>query len=134
MPTIGVTVPTIGVTMRELIQERLTQLQEEVKQRSTHKNPMYYAALNNLRWCRIVSTLMDGGEPDIGDVEAVCGVKQARSNPEGDDSWKKMIKEGANVMDILNKYREAVPDIHDRLEQEVANLGYKVQGFYIIKK
>ena len=38
-----------------------------------------------------------------------------------------MIKEGANVMDILNKYREAVPDIHDRLEREVANLGYKVQ-------
>ena len=121
--------------MRELIQERLTQLQEEVKQRSTHKNPMYYAALNNLRWCRIVSTLMDGGEPDIGDVEAVCGVKQARvSVGTEDDSWKKMIKEGANVMDILNKYREAVPDIHDRLEQEVANLGYKVQGFYIIKK
>lgn len=121
--------------MRELIQERLTQLQEEVKQRSTHKNPMYYAALNNLRWCRIVSTLMNGGEPDIGDVEAVCGVKQARvSAGTGDDSWKKMIKEGVNVMDILNKYREAVPDIHDRLEQEVANLGYKVQGFYIIKE
>lgn len=122
--------------MRELIQERLTQLQEEVKQRSTHKNPMYYAALNNLRWCRIVHALMDGGEPDIGDVEAVCGVKQARTitTGTGDDSWKKMIKEGANVMDILNKYREAVPDIHDRLEQEVANLGYKVQGFYIIKK
>lgn len=120
--------------MKELIQERLTQLQEEVKQRSAHKNPMYYAALNNLRWCRIVNTLMDGGEPDIGDVEAVCGVKQARPSPKGDDSWKKMIKEGANVMDILNKYREAVPDIHDRLEQEVANLGYKVQGFYIIKK
>ena len=126
--------PTIGGRMKELIQERLTQLQEEVKQRSTHKNPMYYAALNNLRWCRIVSTLMDGGEPDIGDVEAVCGVKQVRSSTTGDDSWKKMIKEGANVMDILNKYREAVPDIHDRLEQEVANLGYKVQGFYIIKK
>ena len=121
--------------MRELIQERLTQLQEEVKQRSAHKNPMYYAALNNLRWCRIVSTLMDSGEPDIGDVEAVCGVKQARvSAGTEDDSWKKMIKEGANVMDILNKYREAVPDIHDRLEQEVENLGYKVQGFYIIKK
>lgn len=121
--------------MQELIQERLTQLQEEVKQRSTHKNPMYYAAVNNLRWCRIVSTLMNGGEPDIGDVEAVCGVKQARTiTTGGDDSWKKMIKEGANVMDILNKYREAVPDIHDRLEQEVANLGYKVQGFYIIKK
>ena len=131
MPTIKVE----GGRMRELIQERLTQLQEEVKQRSTHKNPMYYAALNNLRWCRIVNTLMDGGEPDIGDVEAVCGVKQARvSSGTEDDSWKKMIKEGANVMDILNKYREAVPDIHDRLEQEVANLGYKVQGFYIIKK
>lgn len=130
MPTIKVE----GGKMRELIQERLTQLQEEVKQRSTHKNPMYYTALNNLRWCRIVSTLMDGGEPDIGDVEAVCGVKQARPSLKGDDSWKKMIKEGANVMDILNKYREAVPDIHDRLEQEVANLGYKVQGFYIIKK
>ena len=120
--------------MRELIQERLTQLQEEVKQRSAHKNPMYYAALNNLRWCRIVHALMNGDEPDIGDVEAVCGVKQARTDPKGDESWKKMIKEGANVMDILNKYREAVPDIHDRLEQEVANLGYKVRGFYIIKK
>lgn len=120
--------------MRELIRQRLTQLQEEVKQRSIHKNPMYYAALNNLRWCRIVDTLMNGGEPDIGDIEAVCGVKQARSTTLGDDSWKKMIKEGANVMDILNKYREAVPDIHDRLEREVANLGYKVQGFYIIKE
>lgn len=120
--------------MRELIRERLTQLQEEVKQRSTHKNPMYYAAVNNLRWCRIVNALMNGGEPDTGDVEAVCGVKQARSVTPGDDSWKKMIKEGTNVMDILNKYREAVPDIHDRLEQEVANLGYKVQGFYIIKR
>ena len=121
--------------MKELIRGRLTQLQEEVKQRSTHKNPMYYTALNNLRWCRIVDALMNGMEPTQEDVEAVCGVKQARvSVGTGDDSWKKMIKEGANVMDILNKYREAVPDIHDRLEREVASLGYKVQGFYIIKK
>lgn len=117
-----------------LINNRLKQLEEEVAQRSSHKNPMYYAAVNNLRWCRIVLTLMEGGWPMDEEVEAVCGVKQPRTTQSANLDFSKYIKEGTNVMDILNKYRESVPDIHDRLKQAVTAAGFTINGFYIVKQ
>lgn len=115
-----------------LINNRLKQLEDEVAQRSGHKNPMYYAAVNNLRWCRIVLTLMEGDWPMDEEIEAVCGVKQPRTTQSLD--LTSYIKEGANVMDILNKYRDTVPDIHDRLKQAVTAAGFTINGFYIVKK
>ena len=118
-----------------MIQARLKQLEEEVAQRSSHKNPMYYAAVNNLRWCRIVLTLMEGDWPMDGEIEAVCGVKQSRTTqPISNIDLTKEIAPGTNVMDILNKYRESVPDIHDRLKQAVTAAGFTINGFYIVKK
>ena len=118
-----------------MIQARLKQLEEEVTQRSSHKNPMYYAAVNNLRWCRIVLTLMKGDWPMDEEIEAVCGVKQPRTTqPVSNIDLTKEITPGTNVMDILNKYRESVPDIHDRLKQAVTAAGFTINGFYIVKK
>lgn len=118
-----------------MIQVRLKQLEEEVTQRSSHKNPMYYAAVNNLRWCRIVLTLMEGDWPVDEEIEAVCGVKQSRTTqPISNIDLTKEIAPGTNVMDILNKYRESVPDIHDRLKQAVTAAGFTINGFYIVKK
>ena len=118
-----------------MIQARLKQLEEEVTQRSSHKNPMYYAAVNNLRWCRIVLTLMKGDWPMDEEIEAVCGVKQSRTTqPVSNIDLTKEIAPGINVMDILNKYRESVPDIHDRLKQAVTAAGFTINGFYIVKK
>ena len=118
-----------------MIQERLKQLEEEVTQRSSHKNPMYYAAVNNLRWCRIVLTLMERDWPVDEEIEAVCGVKQTRTTqPVSNIDLTKEIAPGTNVMDILNKYRESVPDIHDRLKRAVTAAGFTINGFYIVKK
>ena len=118
-----------------MIQTRLKQLEEEVTRRSSHKNPMYYAAVNNLRWCRIVLTLMKGDWPVDEEIEAVCGVKQTRTTqPISNIDLTKEIAPGTNVMDILNKYRESVPDIHDRLKQAVTAAGFTINGFYIVKK
>lgn len=118
----------------EMIRTRLKQLEDEVKQRSSHKNPMYYAALNNLRWCNIVLTLMEGDWPIDEEVEAVCGVKAERTSTAQRVDLAAYIKEGTNVMDILNKYRDTVPDIHDRLKQAVTAAGFTINGFYIVKK
>jgi hypothetical protein len=41
------------------------------------------------------------------------------------------IYDGANVMDVLNRYRDTVPDIHDRLKQAVKDAGFIIKGFYI---
>ena len=118
-----------------MIQARLKQLEEEVTQRSSHKNPMYYAAVNNLRWCRIVLTLMERDWPMDEEIEAVCGVKQPRTTQSiSNIDLTKEITPGTNVMDILNKYRESVPDIHDRLKQAVTAAGFTINGFYIVKK
>lgn len=119
----------------DMIRTRLKQFEDEVEQRAKHKNPMYYAAVNNLRWCRIVLTLMEGGWPIDEEIEAVCGVKQSRTTQPGTSiDLSKYIKEGANVMDILNKYRDTVPDIHDQLKQAVTAAGFTVNGFYIVKQ
>lgn len=121
--------------IEDMIEDRLAQLEEEVQARSKHKNPMYYAAVNNLRWCRIVSDLLNNMTPDIGDVEAVCGVKQARTTqPASNIDLTKEIAPGVNVMDILNKYRDIEPDIHNKLSKAVKDAGYVVQGFYIREK
>lgn len=121
--------------IEDLIENRRKQLEDEVKQRSGHKNPMYYAAVNNLRWCRIVSDLLNNMTPDISDIEAVCGVKQPRTTqPASNIDLTKEIAPGVNVMDILNKYRDIEPDIHNKLSKAVKDAGYVVQGFYIRKK
>lgn len=118
-----------------MIQARLKQLEEEVQTRSKHKNPMFYAALNNLRWCRIVDDLLNGIAPDPNDVNAVCGVKQARTTqPSSNINLTKEIAPGVNAMDILNKYRDIEPDIHNKLSKAVKDAGYVVQGFYIREK
>lgn len=117
----------------DMIQARLKQLKEEVAQRSSHKNPMFYAALNNLRWCTIVMELMEGDWPMDNEVEAVCGVKQPRTTQSANLDFSKYIKEGANVMDVLNKYRDTVPDIHDKYRKAIEDAGYVVKGFYICK-
>lgn len=118
-----------------MIQARLKQLEEEVQTRSKHKNPMFYAALNNLRWCSIVLTLMEGDWPMDKEVEAVCGIKQARTTqPASNIDLTKEIAPGVNVMDILNKYRDIEPDIHNKLSKAVKDAGYVVQGFYIREK
>lgn len=119
----------------DMIRARYTQLKEEVDQRSKHKNPMYYTAVNNLRWCRIVNDLLNGMTPDISDIEAVCGVKQPRTTqPVSNIDLTKEIAPGVNVMDILNKYRDIEPDIHNKLSKAVKDAGYVVQGFYIREK
>ena len=117
-----------------LINNRLKQLEDEVSQRSKHKNPMYYAAVNNLRWCSIVLTLMEGDWPEDSEIEAVCGIKAERTSTTQRVNLASYIKEGANVMDILNKYRDTVPDIHDKLKQAVTAAGFTINGFYIVKK
>ncbi len=126
--------PEEGRTMTEdMIRTRLKQLEEEVQARSKHKNPMYYKALENYRWCSIVSDLLNGMTPDIKEVEAVCGVKSARTSttqPSAIDLSDEII-EGANVMDIINRHRD-IPNIHDILKQAIADEGYAVEGFYII--
>ena len=69
------------------------------------------------------------------EIEAVCGVKQPRTaQPISNIDLTKEIAPGTNVMDILNKYRESVPDIHDRLKQAVTAAGFTINGFYIVKK
>lgn len=117
----------------EMMRTRQTQLKEEVDERSKHKNPMYYAALNNYRWCSIVVALMERQWPMDNEIEAVCGVKQARQDSIALDLTS-YIHDGANVMDVLNKYRDTVPDIHDRLKQAVKDAGFIVKGFYIRNK
>lgn len=119
--------------IEDMIEDRLKQLEEEVQARSKHKNPMYYAAVNNLRWCSIVSDLLNGMTPDIKEVEAVCGVKQPRTTQTANLDFSKYIKEGANVMDVLDKYRDTVPDIHDKYRKAIEDAGYVVKGFYICK-
>lgn len=120
--------------MKQLIHNRLVQLRGEVQERSKHKNPMYYTALNNLRWCSIVDALLNDQAPSGEDVNAVCGIKQARTtNP---TSVSKVdltpyIKDGAKVMDILDKYRDTIPDIHEQLRGVVQKMGYHIDGFYI---
>ena len=117
---------------RNMIRARLKQLEEEVDQRSKHKNPMFYAALNNFRWCTIVMELMEGDWPMDNEVEAVCGVKQPRTTqPASNIDLTKEIAPGVNVMDILNKYRDIEPDIHNKLGKAIEDAGYVVQGFYI---
>lgn len=116
-----------------LINNRLKQLKEEVDERSKHKNPMYYAALNNYRWCSIVVTLMEGQWPMDSEIEAVCGVKQVRSSTTQLDLTK-LVKPGVNVMDIINKYRESVPDIHDQLKRAIEQQHLRVKGFYIVNQ
>lgn len=123
----------------DMIQARLKQLEEEVTQRSSHKNPMYYAAVNNLRWCRIVLTLMKGDWPMDKEIEAVNRSRMrcqtnTYTQPISNIDLTKEIAPGTNVMDILNKYRESVPDIHDRLKQAVTAAGFTINGFYIVKK
>ena len=121
--------------IEDLINNRLAQLEDEVQARSKHKNPMYYAAVNNLRWCRIVSDLLNGITPNPADIEAVCGVKQPRTTqPISNIDLTKEIAPGTNVMDILNKYRDIEPDIHNKLGKAVKDAGYVVQGFYIREK
>lgn len=121
--------------IEDMIRDRLAQLEEEVQARSKHKNPMFYAALNNLRWCRIVDDLLNGITPDPADVNAVCGVKQTRNTqPSSNIDLTKEIAPGVNVMDILNKYRDIEPDIHNKLSKAVKDAGYVVQGFYIREK
>ena len=117
----------------DMIRARYTQLKEEVDQRSKHKNPMFYAALNNLRWCTIVMELMEGDWPMDNEVAAVCGVKQPRTTQTANLDFSKYIKEGANVMDVLDKYRDTVPDIHDKYRKAIEDAGYVVKGFYICK-
>lgn len=119
----------------EMMRTRWTQLKEEVAERSKHKNPMYYAALNNFRWCGIVVALMEGDWPMDSEVEAVCGVKQAHtSTTDLSGELTKLVKPGANVMTILDKYRDTVPDIHDQLKRVIEQLHYKVEGFYIVQE
>lgn len=123
--------------IEDMIDDRLKQLKEEVQARSKHKNPMYYAAVNNLRWCSIVSDLLNGMTPDIKEVEAVCGVKAERTSTTqrvSNIDLSKEIAPGINVMDILNKYRDTVPDIHDRLRQAITAAGFTINGFYIVKQ
>ena len=121
--------------IEDLIDNRRKQLEAEVAQRTGHKNPMYYAAVNNLRWCRIVSDLLNNMTPDMNDVEAVCGVKQPRTTqPVSNIDLTKEIAPGVNVMDILNKYRDIEPDIHNKLSKAVKDAGYVVDGFYIRKQ
>lgn len=112
-----------------MIKERWQQLKAEVEERSKHKNPMYYKALENYRWCSIVMELMEGDWPMDNEVEAVCGVKVTRQQTVSDLVLD--IKEGDNVMEILNKYRDTVPDIHDRLQAAVKQAGLVVEGFYV---
>lgn len=119
----------------EMIRARCTQLKEEVDERSKHKNPMYYAALNNFRWCSIVVTLMEGQWPMDSEIEAVCGVKQARTtSPASNIDLTKLVKPGVNVMDIINKYRDTVSDIHDQLKRVIEQQHLKVKGFYIVNQ
>lgn len=112
-----------------MIRERWQQLKAEVEERSKHKNPMYYKALENYRWCSIVMELMEGDWPMDNEVEAVCGVKVTRQQTVSDLVLD--VKEGDNVMEILNKYRDTVPDIHDRLQAAVKQAGLVVEGFYV---
>ena len=119
----------------DMIRTRLKQLEDEVEQRAKHKNPMYYAAVNNLRWCRTVLTLMEGNWPIDEEIDTLCGNKQPHTpQPGASIDLSKYIKEGANVMDVLNKYRDTVPDIHNQLEQAVTAAGFTVNGFYIVKQ
>lgn len=121
--------------IEDMIRDRRIRLEEEVQARSKHKNPMFYAALNNLRWCSIVDDLLNGITPDPNDINAVCGVKQARTTqPASNIDLTKEIAPGVNVMDILNKYRDIEPDIHNKLSKAVKDAGYVVQGFYIREK
>ena len=113
----------------EMIRTRWSQLKAEVDERSKHKNPMYYKALENYRWCSMVMSLMEGDWPMDNEVEAVCGVKQPRQ--QSVSGLVLDVKEGDNVMDILDKYRDTVPDIHDRLKEAVKQAGLVVEGFYI---
>ncbi len=112
----------------QMLKNRYNELTEEVKERSKHKNPMYYQALTQLRWARIVCALISGGEPSDEDVDAVCGIKLARQVSTPHVELK--VKEGDNVMDILDKYRD-VPNIHDKLHAAVKQAGLVVEGFYI---
>lgn len=124
------------MSIEQMISNRLQQLSDEVSKRAGHKNPMYYKALENYRWCRIVHALLNGDQPAVGDIEAVCGVKAARTSttqPDVLSLLREEVVEGVNVMDIINRHRD-IPNVHDLLKQAIADEGYVVEGFYIISQ
>lgn len=128
--------------MEEQLRERCEALRQEVKERESHKNPMYYHALMNYSWSKIACALLSGQQPEQSDVDYVCGVKKVRSTTTPGTSLPKdvakAIEDGSivniRVMDILDKYRESVPNIHNLLSKALVDNGYAVKGFNIVKQ
>lgn len=112
-------------------------LAEEVQERSTHKNPMYYHALKDLHWANVVCSLLQNQLPPQSDVDALLGIKQSREQASTTDLSSVLAKQvapGVNVMTILDKYRDTVPDIHDQLKRVIEQQHLKVKGFYIVNQ
>lgn len=117
--------------------ELRNKLEAEVRTRSSHKNPMYYHALKDLNWCTVVCALLNNELPEQGAVDALLGVKRPKEAVGGvdiTDTLVKLVKPGVNVMSILDKYRDTVPDIHDQLRRVINNQHLMVKGFYIVNK
>lgn len=127
-------------------EELSSKLENVVRERSSNKNPMYYHALKDYTWSKIVCALANGKEPDAKDWDYVCGVKNRRSssiqsvsaptklnNQSLPDEVINMIDDGVKVMDILDKYRDTIPNLHKLLSKAVIDKGFRVEGFYIRK-
>lgn len=114
---------------------------DEVQERSKNKNPMYYRAVERLRYATIIQSLAENGDltQQAQDaLDALTGVKTERVNLSVDSIRERMSKEvrsGAEVLPILDKYRhkfEPETKCHDMLEDIIKEKGLHVRGLHII--
>jgi hypothetical protein len=114
------------------IQELVSKYEKEVKERSSHKNPMFYTAVRNLQWAQCLLAAVKGEEMPQQAFDAICGIKSKVHTSLSEDE-RLAVHEGDNVMDILNKNRD-IPQLHDKIEAKIKQAGLVTEGFYLRRK
>lgn len=118
-------------------EQRLELLEKETSERSRHKNPQYYHVLKDTTWCRIVVALLKNTAPSEDDINYVLGIRsKQRCSTTLPEDVLNAVKDGSitkmNVMDILDKYRDTVPNLHSMLQNALKEAGYVCKGFHIV--
>ena len=112
------------------VQNLVKKYADEVKMRSSHKNPMYYAAVRNHQWAVCLLAALNNEELPQDVFNALCGNKSKTTTTATVD-LKPELTPGVNIMDVLNRHRD-IPNLHDNVEECMRELHVHVEGFYVV--
>lgn len=118
------------------IDELVVKYEEEVRMRSTKKNPQYYHALKNYQWAVCLQAALKGNELPSAAWAALNGEANLRTST-GTKAFSFNPKPGDKVLELLDKARKStstpVADkIHEQFEEALRRNKCHVEGFYVV--